>query len=65
MGECTKCSPSGKPLGLQACPHPSKGKRKVRAMREKEREREAPKAKEVSIKCHKFLLSLESGQGVA
>ena len=34
-----------------------------RAMREKERE--APKAKEGSTICHKFLLSLQSGQGVA
>ena len=37
-GECTYCSPSDKPSGLQACTHPPKGKIKERAMREKERE---------------------------
>ena len=39
--------------------------RKERAMREGERERIALKVKEVSIICHKILLSLQSGQGVA
>ena len=31
------CSPLGKPLHLQECTHPPKGKRKERAIREKER----------------------------
>ena len=49
LGACPYCSPSGKPLGLQAYTHPPKGKRKERAMREKEREG-STKGKEGSIK---------------
>ena len=45
LGACPYCSLSGKPSGLRACTHPSKGKRKDRALREKERGG-APKAKE-------------------
>ena len=36
--EPSYCSPSAKPSGLQACTHPPEGKRKERAIREKERE---------------------------
>ena len=52
LSECTYCSPSGKPLGLQAGINPPKD-RKERQMREGERERGIPsKAKESSTKCH-------------
>ena len=54
-----------KPSGLQVCMHPPKGKRKESAMSNKERERGAQKTKEGSIKNYKFLLSLQSDQGVA
>ena len=50
----------------RACKHAHTLQRqKKRAMREKERERGAPTAKEGSIKDYKFLLSLQSIQGVA
>ena len=50
---------------LIAAPWASRQDRKERAMREGVRERIEPKAKEVSTMCHKILLSIQSGQGVA
>ena len=28
LGECSYCSPSGKPAGMQVCTHPPKGKKR-------------------------------------
>ena len=57
----TYCSP----LGQQASDTLVKGKEK-RESNEGEREREgSTKGKKGSIKCHKFLLSFQSDQGVA
>ena len=51
-------------LPLVGCMHSPKGKRKESAKSNKERGK-ALKAKEGYIKNYKFLLSLQSGQGVA
>ena len=49
----------GQALGPASMHIPSKRERKKREHRGRKWEREAPKAKEGSIKCHKILLSLK------